>query len=57
MKKIFEKFNFWIRKLLLDDVDKELDGLPKYHRGFGSKKDPIERIENRFNKQKRQNKG
>ena len=39
----------------MEDIDKELDGLPGYHRKFGSKKDPVERIEKRFNKQKRQN--
>jgi len=55
MRKIFERLNFWFRNLLMEDIDKELDGLPGYHRKFGSKKDPVERIEKRFNKQKRQN--
>ncbi len=55
MVKLFERFNFWFRNLVLDDIDKELDHLPKYHRKFGSKKNPVERIEKRFDKQKRQN--
>ena len=57
MKDFLNKLNSWFRGLMLDDVDKELEGLPSYHRKFGSKKDPIERIEKRFDKQKKQNRG
>jgi len=57
MKDFIIKLNSWFRNLILDDVDKEPDGLPNYHRKFGSKKDPVDRIEKRFIKQKKQNRG
>ena len=57
MIRLIKKFNSWLRSLLLDDVDKEPDGLPSYHKKFGSKRNPVDRIENRFSQQKKQNRG
>jgi hypothetical protein len=57
MIRLIKKFNSWMRSLLLDDVDKEPDGLPSYHKKFGSKRNPVDRIENRFSQQKKQNRG
>ena len=51
----FKKLNDWIRDLLLDDVDKPIEGMPKYHKGFGSKRNPTERLNERFEKQKSHN--
>lgn len=56
MLNLLNKINQWIRNILLDDVDKEPDRLPSYHKGFRSKKNPAGRIQNRFNKQQSQNK-
>lgn len=52
-KNLFEKINSWFRNLMLDDVDKEYDGPLPYHKKFGSKKNPVERIEKRFDEQKK----
>ena len=55
MKNLIKKINVWLRNLILDDVDKDIkDPLP-YHKKFGSKKNPTERIERRFNEQRRNN--
>ncbi len=53
----FKKLNSWFRNIMLDDVDKEYDGPLPYHKKFGAKKNPVERIEKRFNEQKAQNRG
>jgi hypothetical protein len=53
MKEFFIKLNHFFRNLLLEDVDKEPDGLPKYHKKFGSKKDPVKRIEKRYKDQQK----
>ena len=53
MKNFFKNINKWFRNLILDDVDKEFEGLLPYHKKFGSKKDPVERIEKRFDEQKK----
>lgn len=42
---------------MLDDVDKPHDGPLPYHKGFGKKKDPVTRIEKRFDEQRKQNGG
>jgi len=52
MKSFFNKINLWFRNLMLEDVDKEFDGPLPYHKKFGSKRDPVERIEKRFDEQK-----
>ncbi|GEM_PF-3214567 len=53
----FKKLDKWFKDIILDDVDKPHDGPLPYHKGFGIKKDPVTRIENRFNEQKKQNRG
>ncbi len=57
MVKFFKKINSWFKNILLDDVDKQYDGPLPYHKKFGSKKNPVDRIENRFGVQKKQNRG
>ena len=52
-KNLFGKLNDWFRNLILDDVDKEYDGPLPYHKKFGSKKNPVERIEKKFDNQKK----
>ena len=32
---------------MLDDVDKEINGLPMYHKKFRGKRDPVKRIKKR----------
>lgn len=53
----FKKINTWFRNLMLEDVDKIHDGPLPYHKKFGSKKDPVSRIEKRFKDQKKHNRG
>ncbi|MFD2725886.1 hypothetical protein [Hyunsoonleella rubra] len=53
----FKKLNKWIRDFMLDDVDKPFDGPLPYHKEFGKKRNPVERIEKRFDVQKSQNRG
>ena len=57
MLTFLKKLNNWFRDFMLDDVDKPHDGPLPYHKGFGKKKDPVTRIENRFDEQKKQNRG
>lgn len=52
-----KNLNSWFRDLILDDVDKQYDKPLPYHKKFGSKKDPVERIEERFDEQKFHNRG
>lgn len=55
--KIIKKLNTLFRDFMLDDVDKIHKGPLPYHKKFGSKKNPVKRIEKRFNEQKSQNRG
>ncbi len=55
MKRIFNKVYKFIRDFILDDVDEKSDRIPKYHKGFLSKKDPGNRLNERFKKQKKHN--
>ena len=57
MLNLLLRINSWVRNLLLEDVDKPYEGPLPYHKKFGSKKDPVGRIENRFKTQKRQSRG
>lgn len=57
MLTFFKKLNNWFRDFMLDDVDKPHNGPLPYHKGFGKRKDPVTRIENRFDEQKKQNRG
>ena len=49
MKDFIRKLNHYFRNLILDDVDKEPDTLPKYHKNFRGKRDPVKRIQERHN--------
>ena len=51
----FTRLNNWIRNILMDDVDKPIKGMPKYHKGFGSKRNPTERLNEKFERQKKHN--
>ena len=57
MIQFLRKLNSWFRDLMLDDVEKPLSDYvgSGMNRSFRSKKDPVERIENRFDEQKRMN--
>lgn len=57
MLTFLKKLNNWFRDIMLDEVDTLYDGPLPYHKGFGKKKDPVTRIESRFNEQRKQNKG
>ena len=56
MIKHLKKLNTWIRNFMLDDVDKDYGKILPHHKKFGSKKDPVDRIEKRFDQQKRHSK-
>jgi len=56
MKSIFKNLNLLFRSFILDDVEKKFDGPLHYHKEFGSKKSPVERISKRFDEQKTHNK-
>jgi hypothetical protein len=57
MVRFLKKVNSWFRTIMLDDVDKEHDGPLPYHKKFGSTKNPVDRIQKRFDEQKAQNRG
>lgn len=57
MLTFFKKLDRWFKDFMLDDVDKPHDDPLPYHKGFGKKKDPVTRIEKRFDEQRKQNGG
>lgn len=55
MKPFLNKLILWLRNLILDDADKEYEDALPDPKKIDFKKDPVARIQKRFNEQKGHN--